>query len=243
MAFSNTIDENVWADLMSKTSAGQAKAGAIQQRGVQTKPKKVKNFKQRDKYQNFNDGNLVRAKFKAPIRDAVKDLINFWPHKTGSTNCALLDASIAKGNSLLSLHASDKKAFNDKVESVWVSPVSRDAKITNQRGNYAAQMMEQYTNELQRKSDANCQVSGDKALDYAQQGLDSAYEGLGAPQGGQTGGGYGVGYAPPAQAGIGGNGMIFLALGAVAFAVIMFVKAKQPAQPMAVAPAPTPPAV
>ena len=54
--------------------------------------------------------------------------------------------------------------------------------------------------------------------------LDSAYEGLGAPQGGQAGGGYGVGYAPPAQAGIGGNGMIFLALGAVAFAVIMFVK-------------------
>ena len=233
MAFSQTIDENVWADLMAKTPAGQQQAVK-----KSAKKKKFKNFEQKKEYQNFNDGNLVRAKFKAPIRDAVKDLIDFWQHKQGSTNCGALDRSIAKGNELLALKAENKNAFNQRVEDVWVSPVKRDAKITNQRGNYAAQMLEQYTDELQRKRDRECQVSGDKALDYAQQDLDSAYEGLGAPQGGQTGGGYGVGYAPPTQAGIGGNGMIFLALGAVAFAVIMFVKSKQPAQ--VVAPAPTP---
>ena len=60
------------------------------------------------RYQNFNDGNLVRAKFKAPIRDAVKDLIDFWQHKQGSTNCGALDRSIAKGNELLALKAENK---------------------------------------------------------------------------------------------------------------------------------------
>ena len=77
---------------------------------------------------------MVRAKFKAPIRDAVKDLIDFWQHKQGSTNCGALDRSIAKGNELLALKAENKNAFNQRVEDVWVSPVKRDAKITNQRG-------------------------------------------------------------------------------------------------------------
>ena len=89
MAFSNTIDENVWADLMSKTSAGQAKAGAIQQMGVQTKPKKVKNFKQKDRSIKTSMTAIwfVRS-LKRHIRDAVKDLIDFWQHKTGKLQIA-----------------------------------------------------------------------------------------------------------------------------------------------------------
>ncbi len=235
MAFSQTIDQNVWANLMEKTPSGQqAKTKVLNK-------KKFKNFEKNGHYKNA-DGNLVRAKFKAPIRDAVKDLIGFWQHKEGRLDCRALDNSISKGNQLLALSTENRDSFNQKVEGAWSSPVKRDAKITNQRGKYAAQMLAQYTDELQRKSDSGCQVSGDKELDYVQQDLDTAYEGLGASQGSPTGGGYGGAYSP-AQAGIGGNGIIFLALGAVAFAVLMFVKAKQPAQPMAVAPAPTSPAV
>ena len=210
MSFNQTIDQSVWDSLMSQT--------ASQKSSSQTN--KVKQFTGGDAYKNA-DGNWVRAKFKAPIRDAVKDMIGFWQHTQGSVNCSALDASISKGNSLLSLHSSDKNAFNQAVEDAWTSPVKRDAKITNQRGNYAAQMMEQYTDELQRKRDSQCRVSGDKELDYAQKDLDSSNGNLG--------------YTPPnmnyqpAQAGFGGgNTMIYLTLGAIALAGIMIIKARSP---------------
>jgi len=211
MSFNQTIDQSVWDSLMSQTSSPKSVSA----------PQKVKQFTGGDAYKNA-DGNWVRAKFKAPIRDAVKDMIDFWQHKQGTTNCSALDASISKGNSLLSLHGSDKKAFNQAVEDAWTSPVKRDAKITNQRGKYAAQMLEQYTNELQSKRDRDCRVSGDKALDYAQRDLDASYGDLGyTPPS--------MGYQPQ-QAGFGGSGnmMIYLTLGAIALAGVLFIKARSP---------------
>ena len=159
--------------------------------------------------QSFNnaDGNLVRAKFKAPLRDAVKNLISFWQHKEGEVKCAALDASIAEGNRLLGL---EKNALESEVET------QVDFKVTNQRRKYAAQMLQQYTNELERKRDANC-VSGDKAVDYAERSVQEQYDNLG--------------YTPPPQftpqtqqAGMGGNMMVYLTIGAIAFAGFFFIK-------------------
>ena len=160
--------------------------------------------------QSYNnaDGNLVRAKFKAPLRDAVKNLISFQQHKEGEVKCEALDRSIAEGNRLLGL---EKNALESEVET------QVDFKVTNQRRKYAAQMLQQYTNELERKRDANCRVSGDKAVDYAERGVQEQYDTLG--------------YTPPPQftpqsqrAGMGGNMMVYLTIGAIAFAGFFFIK-------------------
>lgn len=186
--FAPTIDEGVWNSLMNQTSAPMRKESA-------------------NTYKNA-DGNLVRAKFKAPLRDAVKQLIAFNQHKEGQVKCDALDRSIAEGNRLLSL---DKNQLETEVESVV------DFKVTNARRKYAAQMLNQYTNELERKRDANCRVSGDKALDYAQQGVDQSLGGL-AGQGG------GMPSTQVQTAGMGGNGLIYLTIGAIAVAGFFFLK-------------------
>jgi hypothetical protein len=184
-AFEPTINEAVWGGLMKQTpSAGVA-------------PTDYKNA----------DGNLVRAKFKAPLRDAVKDLIGFLQHKTGQVQCDALDRSIAEGNRLLSLDSNSlERALESRV----------DFNVTNARRKYGAQMLNQYTDELQRKRDSNCRVSGDKDLDKAQTEVDQSYGDLG--------------YTPPMgstnvqQAGMGGNAMVYLTIGAIAFAGFFFIK-------------------
>lgn len=184
--FSPTINEAVWSQLMNQTSSAPAS----------------------DQSFNNADGNLVRAKFKAPLRDAVKNLISFQQHKEGEVKCAALDASITEGNRLLGL---EKNALESEVET------QVDFKVTNQRRKYAAQMLQQYTNELERKREANCRVSGDKAVDYAERDVQAQYDALG--------------YTPPPQftpqtqrAGIGGNMMVYLTIGAIAFAGFFFIK-------------------
>lgn len=181
-SFGETINQDVWGTLMQQTSnAGH------------------------EGYANA-DGNLVRAKFKAPLRDAVKNLIGFLQHKTGQLDCAALDRSIEEGNRLLSL---DKDSLERELES------QVDFNVTNARRKYGAQMLQQYTNELESKRDKNCRRDGDKDLDKAQEGLDMAYQDLG--------------YTPlPSQniqkAGIGGNFMVFATIGAIAFAGFFLVK-------------------
>ena len=77
-------------------------------------------------------------------------------------------------------------------------------------------MLNQYTDELQRKRDSNCRVSGDKDLDKAQTAVEQSYGDLG--------------YTPPMgstnvqQAGMGGNAMVYLTIGAIAFAGFFFIK-------------------
>ena len=181
MGFAPTIDQGVWDNLMSQTSQG-------------------------NDYRNA-DGNLVRAKFKAPLRDAVKDAIGFWQHKEGQVRCDALDASIAEGNRLLSL---DKDEFTAEIEP----RVDFDLGGGGARRKYAQQMLEQYTNELEQKREKNCRVSGDKELDYAQQDLDKQYSD--------------AGIQPPStqlqQAGIGGNMVIYATIGAVALAGFFLVR-------------------
>jgi hypothetical protein len=198
-AFTPTINKAVWGNLMQQTS------------GSKTEEKTYKNA----------DGNWVRKKFKAPIRDAVKNLISFWQHKEGQVKCDALDVSIAEGNRLLGL---EKNAFEKEVET------QVDFKITDLRRKYSSQMLQQYTNELESKRNKNCRVSGDKAVDYAQQDVQAGYDSLG--------------YTPPPtgstnyqQAGIGGNMMVYLTIGAIAFAGFFFIKSMTGKKP-AVSPTP-----
>ncbi len=184
-AFEPTINEEVWGSLMNQTPSGK-----------QESP----DFKNAD-------GNLVRAKFKAPLRDAVKDLIGFLQHKSGQLQCDALDQSIAEGNRLLGL---DKDSLEKALET------RVDFRVTNARRKYGAQMLNQYTNELEKKRNNNCRVSGDKDLDKAQTSVDQAYGDLG--------------YTPPLsstniqQAGMGGNMMVYLTIGAIAFAGFFFIQ-------------------
>lgn len=198
-AFTPTINESVWGDLMQQTSS------------VSTEETSYKNA----------DGDLVRKKFKAPLRDAVKNLISFLQHKQGQVQCDALDVSIAEGNRLLGL---DKNSLEKELES------EVDFKVTNSRRKYGAQMLQQYNNELESKRNKNCRVSGDKALDYAQQDVQESYDNLG--------------YTPPPtgstnvqQAGMGGNMMVYLTIGAIAFAGFFFIKSMTGKKP-AVSPTP-----
>ena len=203
-AFSPTIDEGVWDSLMGQTSAPMRAESA-------------------SSYKNA-DGNLVRAKFKAPLRDAVKSLISFNQHKSGPVQCDRLDASIAEGNRLLTL---DKNSLESEVER------EVDFKVTNARRKYAAQMLNQYTDELERKREANCRVSGDKALDYAQQGVDSQLTSLAQPS---------LPSSTPVvqQAGMGGNLLIYATIGAIAFAGFFFIKSTMDKKGGGSTPAPAP---
>ena len=98
MSFHGMIDQKVWDGLMMQT------------------PNKGANYVNKDGQDYLNaDGNLVRAKFKAPIRDAVKDAIGFLQHKEGQLNCEALDRSIAEGNRLLAL---EKKELESAFRSV-----------------------------------------------------------------------------------------------------------------------------
>ena len=118
---------------------------------------------------------------------------------------------------LLSL---ENSAFEKEVES----EVDFNVGDINRR-KYASQMLQQYTNELEKKRNKNCRVSGDKAVDYAEQGVQAGYDSLG--------------YTPPPsgstnvqQAGMGGNMMVYLTIGAIAFAGFFFIKSmtgKKPA--------------
>tara|TARA_R110002012_G_scaffold49733_3_gene128610 strand:- start:6923 stop:7537 length:615 start_codon:yes stop_codon:yes gene_type:complete len=199
-AFTPTINESVWGSLMQQTSSVSS---------------------QDTSYKNA-DGNLVRKKFKAPLRDAVKNLIGFLQHKQGQVKCDALDISIAEGNRLLGL---DKNGLESELES------QVDFNVTNSRRKYGAQMLQQYTNELEKKRNKNCRVGGDKAVDYAQQDVQAGYDALG--------------YTPPPsgstnyqQAGIGGNMMVYLTIGAIAFAGFFFIKSMSGKQG-ATAPAPS----
>jgi hypothetical protein len=207
--FSPTIDQGVWDSLMQQTSAPVRRESATS-------------------YKNA-DGNLVRAKFKAPLRDAVKVMIGFNQHKSGQVNCSALDRSISAGNRLLAL---DKKQLEDEIGR------EVDFRVTNARRKYAAQMLNQYTNELERKRESNCRTSGDKELDYSQQERDNTLSNLGSQ--GQ--------FSPSMQvqqAGMGGNTMVYLAIGAIALAGFFFLKSTMnkggaPAPAPAPAPASTP---
>ena len=187
MSFHGMIDEKVWDGLMMQT------------------PNKGANYVNKDGQDYLNaDGNLVRAKFKAPIRDTVKDAIGFLQHKEGQLNCEALDRSIAEGNRLLALEKKElESAFEERL----------DFKVTAARRKYIAQMLEQYTEELEKKREKNCYRSGDDALSDAQKGLDAAYGDLG--------------YTPSTniqKAGLGGSTMVYLTIGAIAFAGFFVVK-------------------
>lgn len=179
MAFAPTIDQGVWDNLMNQTTPPDDYRGA--------------------------DGNLVRAKFKAPLRDAVKNMIGFNQHKEGQVRCEALDSSIAEGNRLLSL---DKDSFESELEP------QVDFNISNPRRKYALQMLEQYTSELEQKREKNCRVSGDKDFDKARQELDAQYTD--------------AGYTPPSsniqKAGLGGSTLIYLTIGAVGLAGFFLVR-------------------
>ena len=174
-------------------------------------------------------GMMTGAKKKGELRDAVKNLISFWQHKQGQVKCDALDVSIAEGNRLLGL---EKNAFEKEVES----EVDFNVGDINRR-KYATQMLQQYTNELEVKRTNNCRVSGDKAVDYAEREVQSGYDSLG--------------YTPPPvppsgstnfqQAGMGGSMMVYLTIGAIAFAGFFFIKSmtgKKPAVLPAVLPTP-----
>jgi hypothetical protein len=199
-AFTPTINESVWGSLMQQTSS------------VSTKDVSYKNAQ----------GNWTGKKKKGEIRDAVKNLIDFWQHKEGQVNCEALDISIAEGNRLLGL---EKNAFEKEVES------EVDYNIGGwSRRKYATQMLQQYTNELESKRNKNCRVAGDKAVDYAEQDVQAGYDALS--------------YTPPPsanyqQAGMGGNMMVYLTIGAIAFAGFFFIKSMTGKQG-ATAPAPAP---
>ena len=144
-------------------------------------------------------------------------------------NCSALDRSISAGNRLLAL---DKKQLEDEIGR------EVDFKVTDLRRKYAAQMLNQYTNELERKRETNCRTSGDKELDYSQQERDNTLNNLGSQ---------GQGQLPPSmqvqQAGMGGGTMVYLAIGAIALAGFFFLKStmnKGGAPAPAPAPAPTP---
>lgn len=182
--------------------------------GVQPPPKKSKVFRKSRTVASPEDyreaGGLVRQKFKEGIRDGIKDAMNFNAAKATS-NCSVIDLAISKGNSLMQL---SKKELEDELENYV------DFKMTDLRRRYAEPMIKQYTDELQRKRDAQCQVSGDKEYDYAQEELDNAYENLGYNQTIPSG-------VAVSQAGVGGgNAMIYLAIGAVALLGFFFVKSQ-----------------
>ena len=87
-----------------------------------------------------------------------------------------------------------------------------DFKVTAARRKYIAQMPGQYTEELEKR-EKNCYRSGDDALSDAQKGLDAAYGDLG--------------YTPSTniqKAGLGGSTMVYLTIGAIAFAGFFVVK-------------------
>jgi hypothetical protein len=200
-AFTPTINESVWGSLMQQTSS------------VSTQDASYKNAQ----------GNWTSKKKKAALRDAVKNLIDFWQHKEGQVKCEALDVSIAEGNRLLQLKNS---AFEKEVES------QVDFNVGDlSRRKYATQMLQKYTNELEKKRNKNCRVAGDKAVDYAQQDVQAGYDALG--------------YTPPPtgstniqKAGMGGNMMVYLTIGAIAFAGFFFIKSMSGKQP-ASAPAPS----
>ena len=205
-AFTPIINESVWGNLMQQTSSAET--------GDTT-------------YKNA-EGNLVRKKFKAPLRDAVKNMISFLQHKEGQVKCDALDVSIAEGNRLLGL---EKNSLESEVEK------QVDFKVTNSRRKYASQMLQQYTNELEKKRTNKCRVSGDKAVDYAERDVQAGYDTLG----------YTPPIAPPTgstnfqQAGTGGSMMVYLTIGAIAFAGFFLVKSmtgKKPAVLPAVLPTP-----
>ena len=203
---------------MAQTPSGQA-----------ITPKKVKVFRKSTTLPSASDyreaGGLVRQKFKEGLRNGIKDAINFWPHKQGNTCGSQLDSSINAGNRLLQL---SKKELETELEGYV------DFKVTDLRRRYAEQMIKQYTDELQSKRNKECQVSGDKELDYAQKDLEQGYESLGYQQ--PIPSGYAV-----SQAGVGGgNAMIYLAIGAVALLGFFFVKSKSSQPTYVTAPPPVP---
>jgi hypothetical protein len=206
-AFTPIINESVWGNLMQQTSSAET--------GDTT-------------YQNAG-GSTVSKKYKVAIRDAVKNMISFLQHKEGQVQCDALDVSIAEGNRLLGL---EKKSLGSEVEKhVALFTYRGDFMIgSGGRRQYAEKMLQQYTNELEKKRTNNCRVSGDKAVDYAEEGVQSGYDSLG--------------YTPPPsgstniqQAGMGGNMMVYLTIGAIAFAGFFFIKSMTGKKP-AVSPTP-----
>jgi hypothetical protein len=199
-AFTPIINESVWGNLMQQTSSAET--------GDTT-------------YQNAG-GSTVSKKYKVAIRDAVKNMISFLQHKEGQVQCDALDVSIAEGNRLLGL---EKKSLQKEAEKEVDFNIGSGG-----RTQYVVKMLQQYTNELEKKRTNNCRVSGDKAVDYAEEGVQSGYDSLG--------------YTPPPsgstniqQAGMGGNMMVYLTIGAIAFAGFFFIKSMTGKKP-AVSPTP-----